>query len=163
MRMRSFIVLLPLAVAIQSIEGQVAPPIDRANVTALTAALEHVRRDFPDGPVVLKLNEKLSPDVRESLAAALGVPVRRSDDLTECYQPVKGAQACRFVGGVVGALEVTSVQLLADGRYRAIVSTTVQMSGTHRESWLYWRQYEVELAPVAEKWVVVGSKLLTRS
>src|SRR4051812_7465652 len=113
MRISNCFSLLPLMLAIQSIGSQVQPGAG-TEVGALAAPLKHVRSDLPSGAIALQLNEDMPTNVRDALALALHMPLRRSAELTECYQPPKGAKACRFIGGFVGALGVMSTEPLSN-------------------------------------------------
>jgi hypothetical protein len=60
-------------------------------------------------------------------------------------------------------LGVTHLQRLESGRLRAVVWTSMQMSSDVHASWIYWREYAVELTLMGNRWTVVDSRIIRES
>jgi hypothetical protein len=129
---------------------------------ALQAALEHVRRDLPAGPHAIQLEGGILRDTAREIAKQMGTHARERDAITQCDVSTAGSRSCRFRDDLTGAVGIKTAEQLGPDRYQAVVWTMVQMNSAQR-SWLYWREYCVDLELRQGRWVVTQARLLTRS
>ena len=129
----------------------------RTDVGALYAALQHARKDFPDGPFTLDARSRVGEDVLTEVARLLGAQIRRGN-MARCEK----RRDCRFLEGFVGALRVDSAARVTEDGFEAHVWTTVLMT-TDLGSWMYGRKYAVKVAWRNDRWVVTSFEMMVQT